>query len=166
MKSLRARLFLTTVVAVVVSTVLTLGIGVLLARRSIERAIEAGLARQVDALAVREQTSPFTPGELLRIRSELGRLGERVALLPRPLPAALPLPAAERSALDAGGSAQGTTSFLGTDVFFAARAAGDQVLVLSRPSHLGAADWRPYVGGFVVAGVVGAAIAGVASFLL
>src|SRR5438309_1574104 len=65
-----------------------------------------------------------------------------------------------------GSSGDGTTSFGGLTVLYAIRPAGQGTVVLFRPANLGAADWRPYVSGFLLAGLLGAALAALGSVVL
>lgn len=164
--TLRGRLFLTIGLAVLLSVALSLGVGAFLARRSIQQAVETNLSRQVDLLAVRAETQPLSAEQLSGLRFFLGRQGERLVVTVRPVPAGLPVSAEQRSALDAGRAVQGELSLQGVPLLFAAHPTDNQVLLLVRPARLGAADWRPFLGSFLVAGLVGVAVAAAASFLL
>jgi len=160
--TLRGRLFLTIGLAVLLSVALSLGVGAFLARRSIQQAVETNLSRQVDLLAVRAETQPLSAEQLSGLRFFLGRQGERLVVTVRPVPAGLPVSAEQRSALDAGRAVQGELSLQGVPLLFAAHPTDNQVLLLVRPARLGAADWRPFLGSFLVAGLVGVAVAAAA----
>lgn len=163
MRSLRARLFLAIALAVLVSIGLTLGIGTLLTRRSVERAVLHNLARQADVLAARQGSGPLDPAQLKQLRALFRRQGVSLRIVDRP-PALLPED--QRRALDAGLGVDGKGGLFGRDVMYSARPAGGRILLLVRPARLGASDWRPFLGGFLAAGLIGAGIAGLASFLL
>jgi two-component system, OmpR family, sensor kinase len=170
-KSIRAKLFLSIGLAVLLSIGLTLGLGIVLTRRSVERSILSTLESQADVVAVRAANTSLTAQQKQALRVFFRRRGERLLILQRPLPAGRLVPPTEisaeiRSAVDAGTSVEGSTTVAGTDLLYAVRPAGDQAVVLVRAATLGSSDWRPFLSGFVIAGLVGAALAGVASFLL
>ena len=169
MRSLRARLFWAIALAVLLSVGVTLGVGAVLTRRSIERALLANLSRQADLLAERERATPLTPPQADSLRAFLAREGIRFLLVEPSTPVpAQPGPVAGdlRALIARGSSGDGTTSFGGLTILYAIRPAGQGTIVLFRPANLGAADWRPYVGGFLLAGLLGAALAALGSFLL
>jgi signal transduction histidine kinase len=163
MRSLRARLFLAIALAVLVSIGLTLGIGTLLIRRSVERAVLHNLARQADVLAARQGSAPLDPAQLQQLRVLFRRQGVSLRVVDRP-PGLLP--GDQRRALEQGHGVDGRGDLSGRPVLYSARPAGGRILLLIRPARLGASDWRPFLGGFLVAGLIGAGIAGLASFLL
>jgi signal transduction histidine kinase len=164
--TIRGRLFVATLAAVVVSITLSLGLGAILVRRSVERSVITNLGRQADLLAVREENAPIPPAGLRGLRVFLASQGTRLLVFPRPPPAAFSIGDSRRQAIDAGRPVQGQATLEGQAVLFAARQVGDQVLVLSRPAALGAADWRPFLASFLVAALLGAAVAGLASFVV
>src|SRR5207245_2363439 len=53
-----------------------------------------------------------------------------------------------------------------TDYFYAARSLGNRAFVLLRPKRLGSTAFRPFLFGLLIAGLVGATLAALASFLL
>src|SRR6266567_966075 len=161
--SLRTRLFLAVTLAVLVSIGVTLGVGTVLLRSSVRRAVLGNLGRQADLLAARELGRPLTPRQLDAVERVFLRLGERVVLVPE---APLSLPIGQRQALAEGRPVEGEGTFRGRTLLYAGRPVGQQVLLVFRPARLGYSDWRPFVGGFLVAGLIGLAIAAASSFFL
>jgi signal transduction histidine kinase len=168
MKSLRARLFVATLVAVVLSVALSLAVGALLVRRSVQRTLLSNLSRQADLIAGREANAPLPENQLRGLRVVLRSQGILLSIRPSPLSPApsLPVPESAVEAINRGQPAQGKGTFHGTEVLYAARVAGDQVIVLTRGAGVGASDWRPFLGSFIIAGLVGAAMAAGVSLLL
>jgi two-component system OmpR family sensor kinase len=167
-KSLRAKLFVFTLAAVVLSVALSLAVGAILVRRSVQRTLLSNLGRQVDLIAGREAGAPVAESQLRGLRVALRRQGILLSIRSAPLSPGpgTPIPDVQVAAINAGQLVQGRTTFGGTDVLYAARRAGDQVIVLTRGAAVGGSDWRPFLGSFVVAGLVGAAVAGAVSLLL
>ena len=168
MKSLRARLFLATLVAVVLSVALSLGVAAILVRRSIQRSLLSNLGRQADLIALREQNAPLDAEQVRSLRVFLRSQGIVLSIRTAPLPPRplLPIPESVVGSLNQGQPIQGTSSFEGTDILYAARLVGDHVIVLTRGAGVGSSDWRPFLGSLLVAGLVGAAVAAIASLLL
>src|SRR5581483_341109 len=90
---------------------------------------------------------------------------EREAILTLPQ-AALLLPAAGGRDLRAGKPAQGSVVVAGHRYLYAARPAGGHAVVLLRAANLESSDLAPYTIAFGIAAAVGAALAGLAAFLL
>jgi two-component system OmpR family sensor kinase len=168
MRSLRARLFLATLVAVIVSVGVSLGVGAILVRRSIQRVQLSNLVRQADLIATREGGTPLSNQQLRGLRALLARDGILLAVRPAPVApnSLLAIPESVVTALNSGQPVEGRTIAGGHDLLYAARLLGDQVIVLTRAAGVGASDWRPFLGSFVLAGLVGAGVAAVASLLL
>lgn len=171
MRSIRAKLLVSIGLAVLLAVGVTLGVGIALTHRSVEHAILTDLGNQADVVAVREANAAIGQRQELALRAFFRRQGERLLIVPLPLPitstaATAALPDAIRSALDAGQPAEGTTSIAGISSFYVVRPAGDQAVVLLRDTELGSSDWSPYLGGFLIAGLVGAALAATATFFL
>ncbi|HEY3210024.1 MAG TPA: HAMP domain-containing sensor histidine kinase [Actinomycetota bacterium] len=166
MTSLRGRLFAATLAAVLASVILSLGVGALLVRRSVERSILENLGREADLIALREQNARLEGRQLRALRIFLRGQRDTLAIVRRPVPATRLFPDEVRRAVDAGLPAQGKTSIDGQPVLFATRPAGDTAVLVFRPAALGASDWRPFLGSFLIAGLVGVALAAGASFFL
>jgi two-component system OmpR family sensor kinase len=168
MKSLRARLLVYTLVAVILSVAMSLVVGAILVRRSVQATLLSNLGRQVDLIAGREATAPPAESQLRGLRTALRRQGILLSIRPAPLSPGRgsPIPDAEVAAINGGQPVQGKNTAGGMDLLFAARRVGDQVIVLTRRAGVGGADWRPFLGSFVVAGLVGAAVAAGVALLL
>lgn len=164
MKSLRSRLLVAIAAAVILSVALSLVTGALLVRRSVQHQALKALGRQADLLAARETAAGSAAGT-----SDLGLFlatqQEHEDILPR-AQAALLLPPAGGAALQAGRPAQGTVTVRGTKFLYAARPIGQKAIILLRSAKLQAGDWRPFGLGFLLAGLVGAALAALAAFFL
>src|SRR6266571_1680367 len=160
MRSVRGRLLAITLAAVLVATLLTVAVGALLVRSRVQALVQANLARQADAVArVLDRRSGAAPTKGLvaffaRQREYLGVPGG-------------PLPRLRASILSAvGDRTSGQADVAGRSFFFEVRSTPVGSVVLTRPNHIGAAEWGPFVWVLVVAGAGGAAVAGVLLFLL
>src|SRR6266581_343457 len=160
MRSVRGRLLAITLAAVLVATLLTVAVGALLVRSRVQALVQANLARQADAVARvldRRSGAPPTKGLVAffaRQREYLGVPGG-------------PLPRLRASILSAvGDRTSGQADVAGRSFFFEVRSTPVGSVVLTRPNHIGAAEWGPFVWVLVVAGAGGAAVAGVLLFLL
>ena len=165
--SLRTRLFAAIALIVVLSVGLTLGLGAWLTRREVEKATLRGVANQADVLAARERSVilPFSPSAMKDLRPYLERQGERI--VPARLDGSSPyLPPEEAAAVREGKRVQGTVSVGGERYFFAARLVKKRAYVLLRPTRLGATAAEPFLEGLLIAGLVGATLAAIASYLL
>ena len=166
LRSLRSRLFVATAAAVALSVGLSFAIAAVLTRRSVEGAQLDDLAHQADLLAAREReaVAPLfhLEGAVADVlRAQGGRY--RVVSLRRPTPY---LTNEERALLRAERDVQGDVTVAGVRYLFAARPVSNKGFVLLRPARLGATAWRPYFQALLVAALVGATLAAVASLLL
>jgi signal transduction histidine kinase len=164
--SLRGRLFAATLAAVLASVALSLGVGAVLVRRSVEQSVLANLGRQADLIALREENNHLEGRPLRTLRLFLRSQRGDVAIVPRPVPAGRLLPDEVVAAIDSAVPAQGKASIAGRDVLFATRPARARSILLFRSAALDASDWRPFLGSFLIAGLVGVALAAGASFFL
>jgi two-component system OmpR family sensor kinase len=152
--SLRTRLFAATGALVVFSVGLALAIGAVLTRREVERTALRDLGRQADVLAQRENDAVCHLCRVASIQRSLAPQNERVLALSGQRPAAFR-------------EHQGTVHLRGSAYFYAARPVqGGRTLVLLRPKHLSANASRPYLEGLIVAALIGATLAAIASFFL
>ncbi|HET7352953.1 MAG TPA: HAMP domain-containing sensor histidine kinase [Gaiellaceae bacterium] len=158
---LRSRLFRAIGVVVLICVALTIGLGVVLTHRAVERATLKDLAHQADLIAGGQKTGLGT--NLEKIRPYLGQ-HEQVRKFKSKAPAFLP--ARARQQLLAGHAAQGTVSLGGTAQYFAAQYANPGTLVLLRPQSTVGTFWSPYVWGLLVAAAAGGLLAALAAFLL
>jgi len=144
---------------------LTLVVGFLLTRRSVERAALAGLGRQATLLAQREQGALLACDQLDLVRASLIRAGERVECPPL-AEAERFVPPSAGARLRRGLPVQGSTTLEGAEYVYAARRAQNRALVLLRPASLRSSDWRPFAQGLLVAGLVGSLLAAAVSLFL
>ncbi len=165
MSSLRARLFLGAASAVLVSIVLTVGIGALLVRRSATQQARKSLGRQADLLAVQERAAPNTSARIANLGLFLATQEQRLSILSLDQ-AALLLPPAGAAALRAARPADGTVTIRRSKFLYAARPAGHRVVILLRSARLEAADWRPFGISLLIAGLIGAGLAAIFALLL
>lgn len=165
MNSLRSRLFLGAAGAVLVSIVLTVGIGALLVRRSAEQQARKSLDRQADLLAVEERAAPSKPEQITSLGLFLATQQQRLAIVSLDQ-AALLLPPSGAAALRSGRRADGDVTIRGTRFLYAARPVGSKAVVLLRAARFEAGDWRPFGLSLLVAGLIGAALAALFALLL
>jgi two-component system, OmpR family, sensor kinase len=163
---LRRRLFFAIVIIVVLSIGVTFAVGLVLARRAVERANLDDLAHQADLLAQRE--SEF---DVLQPLSQLKRLQPfldkehqqiKVVRLNRPSPY---LTGADLADVRARLPAEGTVTVGGTTFLFAARNVQGQGFVLLRPKNPSFADYWPFLQGLLIACAIATVLAAIGSFL-
>jgi two-component system, OmpR family, sensor kinase len=142
--------------AAIASCVLTVGFGVVLVRHQIARQRLSALEAQADLVAaVGGAPGALTPGDhVYRVGSgRPRRLGARVQ---RIVLAALP----------SAGAVQGTVDVAGRSVIYVARPTPAGEIVLIRQAKIAFAEWRPFMGSLLLAGLGGVLLAVVLSFLL
>ena len=162
--SLRTRLFVAIGLIVVLSIGVTFSVGLVLTRRSVERANLDDLGHQADLLAQREREAllPFT--HLKPLQPFLAKQDERFEVVD--LRRSTPYLSDERRAeVGAGKPVQGRVTVDGKTYLFAAREIGGKGFVLLRPASLRISDWWPFVQGLLIAGLLGAALAALAAYL-
>jgi signal transduction histidine kinase len=162
--SLRSRLFWAIGAVVLICIALTIGLGLVLTRRAVERATLQDLAHQADLIAATQRASVSSVASLpariqgiLDRQHELVRTNKEIERI---------LPAKSQEQLAQGKSAQGTVTYRGVVEYFAARPVNPGTLVLLRPQSTATARWTPYVWGLVVAAAAGCLLAALAAFLL
>jgi len=162
--SLRARLLIAIGVIVALSIGLTLAIGYVLTQREVERATLRDISHLADLLA-RSESGSVSPLRLDRLEDIFHSQGEQVREVPlnRPSPY---LPSEARRSVLRNQGFEGKMRVNGQSYYFAARPVLNRAFVLLRPTHLSASDSRAYLQGFLIAGLIGAALAALASFLL
>jgi two-component system sensor histidine kinase BaeS len=150
---LRARLFQAIGVVVLICVALTIGVGLVLTRRAVERATLRDLAHQVDLIYAFQgihganSLPPLPKGQ-----------HESLATDPRILPAS-----ARRRLAD---GVQGTLTYKGQADYFAARPGNPGTLILLRPQSAASSLLSPYVWGLLIAAAAGGLLAALAAFLL
>jgi len=163
--TLRSRVFVGVAATVAASIVVTVAVGGVLTRRSLDRDALSSLSRQIDLIAAQRNgagTQRTTPN----VGSFLATEQERLAIL-TPDQAELLLPAKGAAAVRAGDVvATGSVDLHGSRYLYAARRNGSEALVLLRTARSQASDWRPFVVGLAIAGAIGAALAALVAFAL
>jgi two-component system, OmpR family, sensor kinase len=164
-RSLRMQLLAAIVVVVLLAAAISLVVGAVLTRRAVDRSVLQDVTQQADLLAERERAALLPLGDLESLRTFLTRQRERAVVAPLGGSSKyLPSDAAAR--VRTTGRSNGTISVDGNEWFYAARPVAGRALVLLRPRVVGAAAWRPYLEGLLIATAVGVALAAVISFLL
>jgi two-component system OmpR family sensor kinase len=164
-RSLRMQLLAAIVAVVLLATAISLIVGAALTRRALDRSVLQDVAQQADLLAQRERVALLPLGHLESLRTFLARQDERAVVAPLDGPSKYrPGDAAAR--VRTGGRSDGTISVDGKDWFYAARPVSGRALVLLRPRVIGAATWRPYLEGLLLASAISVALAAAISFLL
>jgi two-component system OmpR family sensor kinase len=159
--SLRSTLFRAIGVVVLICVALTIGLGLLLTRRAVEKATLQDLAHQADLIAAAQRTSVSSVASLpARIQGILDRQHELLSTQKRILPAAA------QQRLAQGKPAQGTVTYRGVVAYFAARPVNPGTLILLRPHSTATARWSPYFWGLLIAAAAGGLLAALAAFLL
>jgi two-component system OmpR family sensor kinase len=161
--ALRARLFQAIAAVVLICVALTIGLGLVLTRRAVEKATLQDVAHQADLIAAAQGNSVSSLKNVaarIHIQAILNRQHELILIQRADLPAW----AQER--LSPENPVQGTMSFGGDPYYFAARTLNPGTLILLRPKSTSASLWSPYVWGLFVAAAAGGLLAALAAFLL
>jgi two-component system sensor histidine kinase BaeS len=161
--SLRRQLLGATLLVVVLCSGITLAVAGALTRRASDRAVLRDVAQQADLIADRERVALLPLAHLDSLRGFLARQDERavVARLDRPSPY---LPGDTAVRLSAGQKVDGRLTADGRAWYFASREVAGRGLVLLRPRVVGAAAWRPYFEGLLIAAAVAGLLAAGVSF--
>jgi signal transduction histidine kinase len=161
-KSLRSRLFQAIGVVVLICVALTIGLGLVLTRRAVEKATLKDLAHQVDLVAGTARGSVLPRVELRSLKKAgyFGRQDEKGLYNEQRI-----LPVHAQSLLTRHQPAQGTVEYQGVSYYFAAQWANPGTLIVLRPQG-SLASLSPYVWGLIVAAAAGGLLAAVAAFLL
>ncbi len=150
--SLRGRVLAYMALAAVASCALTVGVATVLVRHRIAQQRISALRTQAEELAAVQAA----PGD------HVYAVGRGRARPLRPLRGQAVLAALPASASDV----QGTVDVRGRSLLYAVRAAQNGRVVLVRPAAVAFAEWRPFLGSLVLAGLGGAALAALLSYLL
>jgi signal transduction histidine kinase len=152
MRSLRARLFASTLAALALTLALTIAIGAFLTRRQVDRTQAAALARRADDMALQRRQN-------VSYRVQDTQSGQvRIIVEPR---------AFFRSTVpDVNRSSDGQTTYEGDRELYSYRTLPHRGLLFLRPASLRSAAWRPFLGDLLLAAGIGVAFAAIASFLL
>ncbi|HUB04104.1 MAG TPA: HAMP domain-containing sensor histidine kinase [Solirubrobacteraceae bacterium] len=154
--------------AAIASCVLTVGVGVVLVRHQIAKQRLSALQAQADLVAaVGGPAGALSPGDhVYRVGSgRPRRLGPRAqAVVLAALPSAGAGAGAGQGTVDAAG--QGTVVVAGRSLIYAARPTPAGEIVLIRPANIAFAEWRPFMGSLLLAGLGGVLLAVALSYLL
>src|ERR1700745_238169 len=156
MVRLRTRLFQAVVIIVLLCIGLTLGLGLLLTRRAVDKATLEDVSHQAALLAELERGARLAPPPPSR-RRQKPSLKEQHEIYHA---SAAGLPAAARKLLHHDEAAQGTVSFGGTRYFYAAQPVEGRAFVLLRRQSVTTTQWRPFVWALLIAALAGAGLAG------
>ena len=152
MRSLRARLFATTLAALALTLALTIAIGAVLTRRQVDKSQAAALARRADDLQLQRRRSPSY------VNQDIQSGNVRVIVQPR---------ARLRSAVpNVAHASNGKTTFQGKRYLYSYRPLPSRGLLLLRSESLRSSEWRPFLRDLLLAGLVGVAFAAGLSYLV
>ena len=152
MKSLRARLFASTLAVLALTLALTIGIGAVLTRRQVDRSQAASLAARADDLAQqRQQHVSYTTQDKVSgsVRIMIRKRSTFASLVP-----------------DVNRSGDGDTTYQGREQLYSYRTLPHLGLLMLRPAALRAAAWRPFLTDLVLAALAGIGLAALLSFVL
>jgi two-component system sensor histidine kinase BaeS len=160
--SLRSRLFQAIVLVVVVCVGLTVGVGLVLTRRAVDKATLADVSHQADLIATSQnvnsvilplsklaQLQPYFDKQHLEVLRHFDEL-----------------PQSAKNRLAHSRPADGSVTVNGVDMYFAARIVSGQPFVLLRPKSVTRARWTPYVYSLLLAALVGGVLAALIALLL
>lgn len=142
--------------AAIASCALTVAVGVILVRHKVASQRLAALETQAGVLAA-VGGAPGALGAGDHVYSVASGRARRLG----PIRAAAVL-----AAIPGTGDAQGTVDVAGRELLYAARLSLTGRVVLVRSARLAFAEWRPFLASLVLAGIGGALLAAVLSFLL
>jgi two-component system, OmpR family, sensor kinase len=151
-RSLRARLFAATLAALALTLALTIGIGVVLTRRQVDRSQASALARRADDFALQRRTSvsyvnqDTTAGHVRRIVAPRAQLAPYVP--------------------NVAHSSDGKTTFEGAEYLYSYRTLPSRGLLMLTSVSLRTSEWRPFLRDLLLAALAGALFAAALSFLL
>jgi two-component system sensor histidine kinase BaeS len=154
-RTLRGRLFVAVLGAVLASVALTVTIGALLAHRTATQNAAEALERRADLLAAQEGARPSYIEEDYEV-GEVRVIVRRQAGMARLLPDDVPIDRAS----------DGTLSLEGEDYRYSYRPIPPRGLLVLRSESLGSSLWGSLFTDLLLAGIVGAVLAAVSSYLL
>jgi signal transduction histidine kinase len=152
MRTLRGRLFATTLLALALALALTIGIGAALTRRQVDHAQASALAARADDLQL-QRTQNVSYILQNRLSGQVRRIVQR-----RPYFAGL-VP-------NVNHSSNGETMYDGKRQLYSYRTIPHLGLLMLRPTSSISAAWRPYLGDLLLAALGGVGLAALLSFLL
>ena len=183
-RSLRARLFVAILGAVLVGVGASLALGIVLTRDAVRETIRRDVEQQADSLAgqapllrasrerqrakgeARKPPPPGLPAPPPKGALPPGAPGERPVTVLSLAKARRILPASAVAELRRSGSADGTASIAGRDSIYAARRSGSTVVLVSRPDLVSGDDFRRYLSALLIASGAAALLAAAVAALL
>jgi two-component system OmpR family sensor kinase len=154
--SLRRRVLAYVALAAIASCALTTVVAIVLVRHKIANQRVSALETQANVLSV----VGGAPGALT-VGDHVYRVGSGKPRRVRPAVAR-----AVVSAIAAAGDSEGTVTVAGRGLLYVARTTPRGRVVLIRGARLAFAEWRPFLASLIIAGLGGAALAAILSFLL
>jgi two-component system OmpR family sensor kinase len=154
--SLQRRVLVYLALAAITSCTLTVGVGVLLVRHRVAAQRLSNLEAQANVLAL----VGGAPGAL-NAGQHVYRVGTGRPVRLRPAARAAVLAAAPPT-----GDGEGTIKVAERELLYVARTTESGRIVIVRSARLAFAEWRPFLASLVLAGLGGAALAVVLSYLL
>jgi signal transduction histidine kinase len=151
-KTLRGRLFITTLAALALTLALTIGIGAILTKQQVDQAEVTALARQADDIALQRR------GSVSYVNSNTVSGGVRTLVEPRSA-FAIFVP-------DVNRQSDGQTTYQAQHYIYSYRTLPSRGLLLLRLASVTSAAWRPFLRGLLIAALAGAALAALLSFEL
>jgi two-component system sensor histidine kinase BaeS len=168
MRSLRSRLFVAILGAVLVAVGASLALGVVLTRDAVRETIQGDVESQADALA--SQAELFPGGSLPPAGKPAGGPppdgGPPPASVLSFREAAARLPASALADLRKSGSADGTAEIDGRSQIYAARRVGGSVVLVTRPDVVSGDDFSRYLSALLIASGAAALLAAAVAALL
>jgi two-component system OmpR family sensor kinase len=160
MTSLRSRLFQAVVLVVVVCVGLTVGLGLVLTRRAVDKATLADVSHQADLIATSQNVNsvilPFS--KIGQLKSYFGKQHLETLFNFDPLPQSA------KDKLARNKPADGSVTINGVQLYFAARIVSGHPFVLLRPKS--ATRATPYAYSLLFAALVGGVLAALVAFVL
>jgi two-component system sensor histidine kinase BaeS len=160
--SLRSRLFQAIAVVVILCVALTIGLGLVLTRRAVEKATLKDLSHQADLIApTLRNTTSTAQNSLAALNPFFKPQGELAFYNPQGI-----LPAPATMLLSHNEPADGTLTYANRSYYFAARPVNSGSFVLLRPESAATSLLSSYVWGLLIAAGAGGLLAALAAFLL
>ncbi len=156
--SLRSRLFQAIAVVVIMCVALTIGVGLVLTRRAVEKTTLQEVALQADIIASAQGSSSGT----LSIPDLVQTQGEYLFRDPR----VVPQPARSQLTQNDHAKVQGTLTRDGRTYYYAARWGNPGYVVLLRPASTATSLLSSFFWGLLIAAGAGGLLAALAAFLL
>ncbi|HET9593217.1 MAG TPA: HAMP domain-containing sensor histidine kinase [Solirubrobacterales bacterium] len=187
MRSLRTRLFIAILGAVLVAVGASLALGVVLTKSAVRDTIQADVEAQAEAFAtqlrrlpgastrqLQVHPAPITPGgtpppppaggAVFNVGG--GKEGETPVAILSLGAARRELPATATAALRQDGSATGTAEIAGSSQIYAAQRVGRSIVLVTRPDVVSGGDFSRYLSALLIASGVAALLAAAIAALL